>query len=193
MPRSSPRTLGNAQLYKALSHPTRSRLLQTLATRTETPKNLAEELGCSIRHVEYHLGVLEKLACVELVKTERSPGGKVIAHHYRALEWLWFDRESWRAVDLQDQPAITTEILQSMSEDLSRALLAGTIDEGDNHISRTRLLLDAVGYEQLINLLASTLERAIEIETESVDRLEDGGEQVMTTVHIVQFISPDPQ
>ena len=81
-----PPALSNRQLLTALSHPTRTHLLMTLSERIETPKNLAGELGCPIRHVEYHLGVLEDLSCVELVKTEESPGGKVLAHYYRATD-----------------------------------------------------------------------------------------------------------
>jgi DNA-binding transcriptional ArsR family regulator len=193
MPRRQPRPLDNSQLLKALSHPTRSLLLKALSERSETPKNLARELGRSIRHVEYHLGILEKLECVQLVKTDRTSGGKVIAHHYRAVEWLWLDRDSWQEVDPQEQPAVTMTILRSMSEDLSQALLAGTIDEGENHISRTPVVLDAAGYEQLITLLTDTLDRVVELEAESADRLEAGAEQITTTVHLVQFISPDPK
>lgn len=95
MPARRPPTLTNPQLLVALSHRTRTDLLTILNERTETPKNLASGLGCSVRHVEYHLGILEDLDCVELVRTEESPGGKVIAHYYRATERPWFDREAW--------------------------------------------------------------------------------------------------
>ena len=188
---NQPQPLDNSQLFKALSHPTRTNLMKALSERSETPKNLAQELGCSIRHIEYHLSVLEKLSCVELVKTETSPGGKVLAHHYRSLDWLWFDRENWPEVDPRNQPPITMGILRSMSDDLAQALLAGTIDEGGNHISRTRLVLDAVGYEQLLILLEEILNGLKQIRAESSERLEEGDEQISTTVHITQFISPE--
>lgn len=193
MPTKRPATLSHPQLLAALKHPTRSHLLTILNERTETPKQLAEELGRSIRHVTYHLKVLEDLACIELVKTEESAGGKVIAHYYRAIERPWFDREAWKQVESTHQPGITTGILASMSEDLTRALLSGTIDDRENHISRTPAVVDEIGYERLLVLLNDTLEEVIEIQAESANRLEDGGTPILTKVHIVQFLSPDPQ
>jgi DNA-binding transcriptional ArsR family regulator len=191
---SKPPNLTNSQLLTAVSHRTRAQLLKILNERTETPKNLAKELGCAIRHVEYHLGVLEGLGCVELVKTDKSPGGKVIAHHYRALKRFWLDRDAWVSLDPKEQPGVTTDILRLMGEDMARALVADTIDEGGNHISRTPLLLDAAGYEALIALLSDTLDQVVTIQVEAGERLEeDESTPIFTKVHIVQFISPDPE
>lgn len=193
---ANPPNLTNSQLLTAVSHPTRARLLKILNERTETPKNLARELDCAIRHVEYHLGILEGLGCVELVKTDKSPGGKVIAHHYRALKRFWLDRDAWVALGPKEQPGITTDILRLMGEDVSRALVAGTIDEGGNHISRTPLALDATGYEALVELLADTLDQVAEIQVEAGERMEekdDDATPIFTKVHLVQFISPDPE
>lgn len=188
-----PPTLSNPQLLAALSHPTRMHLLKILNERTESPKNLARELDCEIKHVSYHLKTLEELGCVELVRTKESPGGKVLGHYYRATERSWFDREAWGAVDPNEQPGITMEILGMMNEDLTSALLGGTMDEGENHISRTPTIVDDVGYEQLLVLLNDTLERVIEIQGESANRLQDGGTPILTKVHLVQFISPEPK
>lgn len=187
-----PPTLSHPQLLAALSHPTRTHLLGILNERTETPRNLAEELDCPIRHVSYHLKTLEDLGFVELVKTERSAGGRVIGHYYRATERPWFDREAWAAVESEKQPGITMKILGLMSEDITKALLAATMDDGENHISRTPAILDEPGYEQLLVTLNDTLERVIEIQAESANRLEQGGRPILTKVHLVQFISPDP-
>lgn len=188
-----PPTLSNPQLLAALSHPTRTHLLTILNERTETPKNLAAALGCEIKHVAYHLKILEELGCIELVNTEESSGGKVIAHHYRAIQRPWFDREAWAKVEMKEQPGITTKILGLMNEDLAGALLGGTIDKGENHISRTPAVVDAIGYEDALKLLNDTLERMIEIQAESANRLQDGGEPILIKVHLVQFISPDPE
>lgn len=193
VPSTKPPTLTNSQLLTALSHPTRTALLQILQESTKTPKDLAQELGCAIRHVEYHLGILEKLGCINRVKTERTPGGKVIAHHYHAPELLWFDRDSWKVLDSEKRPGITTNALRLMDDDMRQALLAGTIDEGENHISRTPLRLDAAGYEDLVAVLAETLDRVVEIQAEAQDRLESDATPILTKVHIVQFISPDPR
>jgi len=190
-PKQAP-ALSNPQLLTALNHRTRVFLLKTLNERIDTPKNLAAELGRSIRHVEYHLKTLEELGCVELVKTDKSPGGKIIAHHYRSIQRLWFDRDAWRGVNEKDRPGITMDVLGLMSEDITKALLADTIDQRENHMSRTPAVLDETGYEQLLETLNDALERVIEIQAESANRLEQGGKQILTKVHLVQFVSPDP-
>lgn len=191
MPNQASRRISHPQLLAALTHSTRGHLLNILRERTETPKNLALELDCSVRHIEYHLKILESLGCVELQGTERSPGGKIIAHHYRASRRYSFaSRDAWNSIGKEQQPAITMDILRLMGDDLTGALLGGTIDEGENHISRSPLLLDAPGYEKLLQVLSDTLEKVQEIQGESTNRLERGGTPIPTLVHIVQFLSP---
>ena len=55
------------ELATAMRHPTRSYMLTILTERVASPKEIAKDLNRTIRHVTYHLGVLEELGCVELV------------------------------------------------------------------------------------------------------------------------------
>ncbi len=188
-----PPTLANPQLISALTHPTRVHALTVLNERSASPGEIAKELDCSVRHVTYHLERLEKLGCVELVGTEKAHGGGVVVKRYRATQRPWFDREAWTQVDTDDQPGVTSSILANMNEDITRAMTGGTINEGGNHISRTPMAVDAESYEELVELLNETLEGMLAIQEKATNRLNgEHQEVILTKVHLIQFISPEP-
>lgn len=185
-------TIANPQLISALAHPTRVHALKVLTERTASPGEIAKELERSVRHVTYHLDRLEKLGCVELVGTEKGHGGGVLVKRYRAIQRPWFDREAWAQVDTEDQPGVTSAILAGMNEDITKAITGGTINEAENHISRTPMALDPESYEELLELLAETLEQMVAIQQRASDRLSAGDQEaVLTKVHLIQFVSPD--
>lgn len=184
-------TLANPQLISALAHPTRVHALKVLTERTASPGEIAKELERSVRHVTYHLDRLEQLGCVELVGTEKAHGGGVLMKRYRAIQRPWFDRESWSQVDSEDQPGITSAILAGMNEDINKAITGGTINEAENHISRTPMVVDPESYEELLGLLSDTLEEMVAIQDRANERLSTrGDEAIQTKVHLIQFVSP---
>ncbi len=187
-----PPHLTNPQLVTALAHATRVHALTVLNERAASPKELASELDRDINHVSYHLEKLEELGCVELVETKLRHGGRVKEHFYRATVRPWFDRDAWKQIDPQDQPGVTSSILANMNEDIAIAIQAGTFNGPDNHISRTPMILDPESYGELLELLNSTLEGAMEIQEKATSRLKAGGVSVLTKVHLIQFESPDP-
>ncbi len=73
------------RLAKALSHQLRAQALTLIAEGTAcSPKAIADLLGLDIRHVAYHVRVLRKLGCVELVETQQRRGA--VEHVYRAAD-----------------------------------------------------------------------------------------------------------
>jgi DNA-binding transcriptional ArsR family regulator len=181
-----------SELTTALSHPTRNLALAILNQRVASPKEIAKELDCSIRHVTYHLGVLEDLGCVELFKTEPVMGGRVVEHFYRATQRSWFDRDAWAEVDQDDRPGIDSLIVEAMSCDISEAMLAGTFsDPSDNHVSRTPMTVDNEGWGEVVALLASTLEGLMDIQGRVSNRSAPETELKPIKVEILHFRSPD--
>jgi DNA-binding transcriptional ArsR family regulator len=179
------------ELTAALSHPTRNLALAILNQRVASPADIAKELDCSIRHVTYHLGVLEDLGCVELVKTESVRGGRVVKHLFRATKRSWFDREAWAQVDEADRPGIDSLIVDAMSSDISEAMLAGTFsDPPDNHLSRTPLTVDDEGWEEVVTLLESTLDELMEIQGRVSNRSTPTADLKPIKVEILHFRSP---
>jgi predicted transcriptional regulator len=75
------------RLAKALSNSVRARALDLIAAGPKSPKAIAAELGLDIRGVAYHVRVLKKLGCIELVETQPRRGA--VEHIYRAADWIF--------------------------------------------------------------------------------------------------------
>jgi DNA-binding transcriptional ArsR family regulator len=68
-------------LAKALSNSLRAQALHLISEGVDSPKAIAEQLDADIRTVAYHVRVLRRLGCVELVETKRRRGA--VEHIYR--------------------------------------------------------------------------------------------------------------
>jgi DNA-binding transcriptional ArsR family regulator len=77
------------RLAKALSNDVRARALELLAEGPKSPKSIAAELELDLRSVAYHVRVLKKLGCIELVET--LPRRGAVEHVYRAADWVLKD------------------------------------------------------------------------------------------------------
>ncbi len=182
------------ELTKALTHPTRNRVLAILTERVASPKEIAKELDRTIRHVTYHLGVLEDLDCVELVRSEPAMGGRVVEHFYRATKRPWLDRQSWEQLDERDQEGVTSTLMELVADDIAEAMSSGTFDDPpDNHISRTPLVVDGDGWREVVSELDATLERLLDIQQQVNERSDPGATTMLTKVEIIQFRSPSPK
>jgi DNA-binding transcriptional ArsR family regulator len=74
------------RLAKALSNDVRARALELLAEGARSPKQIAAEMKLDLRGVAYHVRVLKKLGCIELVET--LPRRGAVEHVYRAADWV---------------------------------------------------------------------------------------------------------
>ncbi len=74
------------RLAKALSNDVRAHALELLAEGARSPKQISVELKLDLRSVAYHVRVLKKLGCIELVET--LPRRGAVEHVYRAAEWV---------------------------------------------------------------------------------------------------------
>lgn len=189
---SQPPRLISDKIVTALGHPTRVHAVMVLDQRAASPSALARELGRSVRHVTYHLEVLQKLGCVELVSRKPAGGGRVIESFYKGTARAWFDREAWEQMeDEKEKIAVTMPILSLMSEDIARAMVGNTFEDNDNHVSRTPMVVDDEGWDEVVTLLASTLDELIDIQTRTSNRIGPETETRLTKVQIIQFRSPD--
>jgi len=184
----------NAEVFGVLAHPTTVHVLSVLSERSATAGELAAELDCPLRHVSAHLAKLEELGLVIEVAGEGGKGGSA-GKRYRSRKLAWIDREAWEEADRAERPGVTAAILGLVEKDLAEAVAAGTLDGDENHISRTPLLLDAEGYEELVGVLDSALEAIVEVQERAKGRIEDEDEAFLTVVHLLQCdlppLSPD--
>jgi DNA-binding transcriptional ArsR family regulator len=72
------------RLAKALSNSLRAQALNLIAEGVASPKLIAEQLGLDVRNVAYHVRVLKRLDCIELVETQQRRGA--VEHVYRVTE-----------------------------------------------------------------------------------------------------------
>jgi DNA-binding transcriptional ArsR family regulator len=177
------------QLAKALAHPLRVRILTSLNRGISSPNQLSQELDEPLGNVSYHVKTLLEYDCVELVKTEPRRGA--VEHFYRATERAFFSAGDWEKIPASARKGISGSILETVGQDATEALIAGSIDaRSDSHVSRTPLVLDDQGWNEVTTLLADTLNKALEIQEESAGRLKGESDSIGTKLAILHFESP---
>jgi len=178
----SKRTAGvvDRRLAKALSHPVRAHVLTILNERVASPNQIAGELDEPLGNVSYHVKTLAELGAIELVRTEPRRGA--IEHFYRAVIRPFFSDKDWKRLPASARQGISDATLQLIWEDTSDALTAGTFDRRhDRHLSRSPLVVDEQGWEQVNELLAEVMERVVDIEADSAKRLAGEGKAGFNT------------
>lgn len=191
MPRTKNKKEGVEQIVaKAFAHPLRVQILIILNEKVASPNMLAQQLDQSLNLVAYHVRVLEKYDCIELVDTKQRRGAT--EHFYRATRRQFLTDTEWSSLPQSLRPGLSGAALKSAFDDVEEALDKETFDElEDRHLSRTPMAVDKKGWEDTAELLAGTLDRLIEIQAESNDRLAKSGEEIVPSrVIMLHFKSP---
>ncbi len=191
MPKTKKRDGVEQIVAKAFAHPLRVEILIILNERVASPNLLAQELGQSLNLVAYHVRVLEKYDCIELVDTKQRRGAT--EHFYRATRRQFLSDAEWERMPEILRPAISGAMLKSVFQDIEEAVRSGTLDEvEDLHLSRTPMVVDKQGWDDVTSVLGATLDRVLEIQAECAARIADSGEEGITSkVEMLHFKSPD--
>jgi DNA-binding transcriptional ArsR family regulator len=178
------------QLLRAEAHPIRAHILSILSEGPNSPSRMQRRMEhVSLNLVAYHIKQLLKFGCIELLRQERSPSGAT-ERIYRTVKRQFIDEDEWRAVDPKLRQPITATILRMISDDTSRSLAEGKFDLlPDNHLSRSPIELDQVGWSEVVKLLAAALDGILEAHAKSVERsLESGEERMVARVVMMQYL-----
>ncbi len=175
---------------KAFAHPLRVEILIILNERVASPNLLAQELDQSLNLVAYHVRVLEKYDCIELVDTKQRRGAT--EHFYRATRRQFLSDAEWSRMPEILRPAISGAMLKSVFQDIEEAVRSGSLDEvEDLHLSRTPMVVDEQGWGDVASLLGETLDRVLEIQAESAARIAGSDEEgIPSKVELLHFKSP---
>jgi DNA-binding transcriptional ArsR family regulator len=175
---------------KAFAHPLRVQILIILNEKVASPNMLAQQLDQSLNLVAYHVRVLEKYDCIELVDTKQRRGAT--EHFYRATRRQFLSDDEWSRMPASLRPGMAGAVLKSVFEDIEAASKSGTLDEvEDIHLSRTPMVLDNQGWGDVSKALKESLDRLLEIQTEASKRIAESGETgVLAKVHMMHFKSP---
>jgi len=140
---------------KAFAHPLRVRILGILNEKVASPNLLSQELDQSLNLVAYHVRVLEKYRCIELVDTKQRRGAT--EHFYRATSSQLLSDSEWARFEALE----------------------------DRHLSRTQMLVDERGWGEVTTLLEETLQGLSQIEAavrKRVRRSEEPGTQIKVEI-----------
>ncbi|HEX6204402.1 MAG TPA: winged helix-turn-helix domain-containing protein [Solirubrobacterales bacterium] len=191
MPKTKNKKEGVEQIVaKAFAHPLRVQILIILNEKVASPNLLAQQLDQSLNLVAYHVRVLEKYDCIELVDTKQRRGAT--EHFYRATRRQLLSDDEWSRMPESLRPGMAGAMLKSVFEDIEAAAKSGTLEEvEDIHLSRTPMVVDKQGWSDVSTLLKGTLDRLLEIQTEASERIATGGEEgILSKVHLLHFKSP---
>jgi DNA-binding transcriptional ArsR family regulator len=178
---------------KAFAHPLRVQILIILNERVASPNLLSQELEQSLNLVAYHVRVLEKYDCIELVDTKQRRGAT--EHFYRATRRQFLSDREWARLPESLRPGLSGAMLKAAFDDIDDAVTKDTFDElEDRHLSRTPMVVDKQGWDEVSKLLSETLDRVLEIQSESSERLTKSDEDgMLSKVEMLHFLSPAPK
>jgi DNA-binding transcriptional ArsR family regulator len=187
-----PRNYIDPRLVKAMGHPVRNDALSVLNERVASPNEIAQELGESVGHVSYHIKVLKECDCIELVDT--APRRGAMEHYYRATSRAFLTDDEWARLPESIKPGMSASLLQTVMTDASEALKSGSLDRRqDRHLSWTPMIVDEPGWGEIADSLEGLLERVIQIQAESAERLAKADEEgVPVTVTMLAFEAAGP-
>ncbi|MEX2106438.1 MAG: winged helix-turn-helix domain-containing protein [Solirubrobacterales bacterium] len=193
MPKTKKKDAVEQIVAKAFAHPLRVQILIILNERVASPNLLAQELGQSLNLVAYHVRVLEKYDCIELVDTKQRRGAT--EHFYRATRRQFLTDSEWSRMPESLRPGLSGAMLKALFDDVEEAVNRNTFDElEDRHLSRTPMVVDKQGWADVAGLLGDTLDRLMEIQAEASERIATSDEPgMLSKVMMLHFKSPDPE
>ncbi len=158
------------RLVRALGHPLRARALAIFNERTCSPKEIADQLDVPVNKLSYHVNVLKRCECIELVTTAQRRGAT--EHYYRGTTRSFFTDEIWGQLSSAAKDGISIAGLKMTLDAAQAAVVAETFDSRpDRHLSCTPLVVDERGWGEVAEVLSAALNRVIEIQTGSAERL----------------------
>lgn len=181
----------DARVVKALSHPTRVRILDLLQERElASPVELSQELDVPLGTVSYHVRRLEQLGFIELASRTQRRGA--IEHHYRARAALDLPRRQRRR-GVAGTATTPAELAARTLDDAQTALARGGFDAVEARADSRTLTLDTRGLRQARAALERWSARVERVERASARRLAkaDGTGRARQTTTLVVLLPRD--
>ena len=160
----------------------RTRILGMLDERVASPRQLSDELDAPLQNVSYHVRELAKLGLIKLVRTTQRRGA--IEHHYRAVAAPHVSDKAWSELPPIVRQRMTTAGLSEIFKQVDDAAAGGGFVADDAHLSRTQLVLDEKGRQELAKELEAMVGRVDRIQGQARGRLgnDHSSEERMTLV-----------
>ena len=182
------------KLAKALSNRWRCKIIAEVGVRPLSPSQFVEEFGGSMTHISRCFRELARWGFLE-VHEERRGGrrGGGVERIYRSTRRAYFDAPTWEALPLIVRSEISTYFLDTFFERVNEAIKAGTFDADlDRHLSWKPVRLDREAWIEIGKTLDEVLAWLPDLESESMERVDDVEKLTATTIGLSSFRSPAP-
>jgi DNA-binding transcriptional ArsR family regulator len=181
------RNISDPQLAKALAHPLRVAILAVLEERTASPSEIATELDASLGVVSYHVRMLARYGLVKLVETRPRRGA--LEHYYRAEDRPVISSEAWEQVPAIAKQSMIHGALEQVATRVGGAAQWGGFERANAHLTRSPMVLDQRGWDQLAVKLDRLLADCEKIAAASAKRLaaRDHDEEISATAVLMLF------
>lgn len=161
--------LFEAALHKALGHPLRLRILESVIERREaSPLTVSRQLRAPLTTVSRHMRVLRDLGFVELTRTEPRRGA--VEHFYRAVQRAYIDNDTWERLSVPLRRGLVRQTFRKIFSEAAQAGGRGGFDRAEAHLDRLPLCLDQQGQTELSAALIALLEQALAIQARVDER-----------------------
>jgi AcrR family transcriptional regulator/DNA-binding transcriptional ArsR family regulator len=138
---------------------------------------LSREIGVPVKRVREQIGKLEEAGLVVALEEQANGDGDSTELFYRS-NTDYVDDDQWALMSLAERQAASEEIANLVAAEIDQAIELGTFDaRHDRHLSRMPLLLDEPGWNDLMAIHNQAFHAAIQVQTESAERLKRSGEQ----------------
>lgn len=174
------------QLVRALAHPLRVEILRQLEEGPSGPKRLADRMGEMLGNVSYHMRVLLKCDCIELVETIPQRGA--LEHIYRLKPGGALGSRTWKAVPPVLRARYAGTALADFTTRAVEALDAGTAESREGSgLTWLPLSVDEEGWKELRGLLGNVEKRFRAIADKSAGRLDSPRDGISVIVAVAAF------
>lgn len=176
-------------LRRVLSHAVRSEILERIATRPSSARQIAEQSGEPICRITYHTAVLHETGCIRPLDPDHTDPGERV---YEVTS-LASPPPRLPLSDSTRGQAIAS-ILRRIVENGGAAFEAGTLSRDDSRLSCHSLLLDEQGLQETTAILDEAAERIAAARSATAMRLARTGKKgVRATIAFAAFESPQEE
>jgi hypothetical protein len=192
--RSRSRTAYLNRLAVVFADELRLKIVTELYMREMSPSGFHAEFGGgSVARVDRHFKRLAEHGWLRFIRSESGGarrGGK--EHFYRTTELAVFDDEIWSMVPYSIRVAFSWRTFGQLAERVRESLKADTFDaRADSHLSWTPLLLDPLGWDEVVAAVDGLFESLFEEQADAKLRIFKSGEKpFLATVALAMFESP---
>jgi DNA-binding transcriptional ArsR family regulator len=182
--------IDDPRLVKALAHPLRVRILGILERRSATPKELAEILDVPLENLSYHVRALRDFGFIKLERRRMVRGA--VEHRYGMVARPRITAAAWEQLPAMVREALDAASLDQIWDVVTRAAAQDKMSRPESHMARRVARLDEQGLAEMSEVVTQAVNRLVEIEKQSVQRLRKHKSQEIATVLIAMlFDAPD--